>query len=139
MKPKFAARKSVLLQSVKGRLSVHDQLFCRHQYRGNLHGVTRKLDLDQSSMAHKQIERHKCDETHFLVRSHDFLQLSPVNSALYGLNNILFTHRNHKYAYLSVTSHSALYVVIMFVWVSLCRFLQLTCTSYRLVAHFDLA
>ena len=45
----------VLLQSVKGRLSVHDQLFCRHQHRGSLHGVTRKLDLDQKTNVIKLI------------------------------------------------------------------------------------
>ena len=54
MNPKFA-KKGVLLQSVKGEFSVHDQLFCRHQHRGSLQCVTRKLDLDQTSKAHKHI------------------------------------------------------------------------------------
>ena len=101
-------RKLVLLQSVKGELSVHDPMFCRHQ-----HGVTRFL----TSMAHKHTQRHKCDQTHFSVRPHDFLHSSSINSALY--------------------------VVIMFVLVCLCRFLRqiilLTYTSYKLVAHFDLS
>ena len=50
-------QKRVLLQSVKGALSVHDQLVYRHQ-----HCVTRKLDLDQTSMAYKHTGRHKCDK-----------------------------------------------------------------------------
>ena len=50
-------QKWVLLQSVKGVISVHDYLFCRHQHWGSLHSVTRKLDLDQTSMAHKRTER----------------------------------------------------------------------------------
>ena len=29
--------------------------------------VTRKLDLDQTSMAHTHTERHECDQTHFSV------------------------------------------------------------------------
>ena len=103
-----------LLQSVKGAFSVHD---CRHQYRGKLHGDTRKLDLDQTSMAHKHTKRRKCDKTHFSVRPRDFLHLSPINSALY--------------------------VVIMFVLVCLCRSLWqiilFTYMSYELVAHFDLS
>ena len=110
-------KKWVLLQSVKGEFSVHDQLFCRHQHRGSLHSVTRKLDLDQTSMAHKHTKRHKCDKTHFSVRPRDFLHQSPI--------------------------HSALYVVIIFVFVGSCRFLwqiiQLTYMSYELVAHFDLS
>ena len=56
MNHKFAT-KLVLLQSVKGEISVHDQLFCRHQYWGSLKGVTLKLDLDQTSMAHKHTGR----------------------------------------------------------------------------------
>ena len=69
-------------------------------------------------MAHKHTsERHKCDKTQFSVRPRDFLHPSPVNSALY--------------------------VVIMFVLVCLCRFLRqiilLTYMSYELVAHFDLS
>ena len=79
--------------------------------------VTRKLDLDQTSIAHKRTERHKCYKTHFSVRPHDFLHPSPVNSALY--------------------------VVIIFVLVCLCRFLcqiiLLTYMIYKLVAHFDLS
>ena len=50
-------QKWVLLQSLKGEFSVHDQLFCRRQHWGSLQGVTRKLDLDQSSMVHKHTER----------------------------------------------------------------------------------
>ena len=69
--------KWVLLQSVKGELSEHDQLFCRHQHWRSLHGVTRKLDLDQTSMAHKRTERHKCYKTQFSVRPHDLLHPSP--------------------------------------------------------------
>ena len=108
-------QKWVLLQSVKGEFSVHDQLFCRHQHRGSLHSVTRKLDLDQTSMAHKHTKRHKCDKTHFSVRPRDFLHQSPI--------------------------HSALYAVIMFVLLCLCRFIWqiilFTYMSYELVAHFD--
>ena len=110
---KSCNKKWVLLQSVEGELSVHDQLFRWHQHWGSLHGVTRKLDLDQTSMAHT--ERHKCDKTHFSVRPHDFLHPSAVNSA----SN----------------------VVIMFVLVCLCRFIWqiilLTYMSYKLVANFD--
>ena len=110
-------QKWVLLQSVKDELSVRYQLFCRHQHWGSLHSVTRKLDLDQTLMARKHTERHKCDKTHFSVRPRDFLRLSPINSALY--------------------------VVIMFVLVCFCRFLWqiilLTYMSYKLAAHFDLA
>ena len=78
--------------------------------------VTRKLDLDQTSMAHKRTER-LCDKTHSSVRPRDFLHPSPVNSALY--------------------------VVIMFALACLCRLLWqiilLTYMSYELVAHFDLS
>ena len=106
-------QKWVLLQSVNGELSVHDQLFCRHQHWGGLHGVTRKLDLDQTAMTHKHTERHNwCDTTHFSVRPRDFLPPSPINSALY--------------------------VVIMFVWICLCRFFCLH-ELHKLVAHFDLS
>ena len=116
MKPKFATKVS-FITVCKRCMSVHYQLFCRHQHCGSLHGVTRKLDLDQTSMAHKHTLRHKCDKTHFSVRHHDFLHPSQINSALY--------------------------VVIMFVLVCLCRILWqiilLTYTSYKLVAHFDLS
>ena len=91
--------------------------FADTQHRGGLHGVTRKLDLDQTSMAHNlSILKDKCDKTHFSVRPRDFLHPSPLNSALY--------------------------VVIMFVLVCLCRFLSVadySYTSYELVAHFDLS
>ena len=85
-------QKWVLLQSVKGEISVQDQLFCWE----SLHCVTGKLDLHQTSVVHKHTER-QCDKTHFSVRPPDFLHPSPINSALY--------------------------VVIMFVLVCLCRFL----------------
>ena len=79
--------------------------------------VTRKLDLDQTSMAHIHTEIHKYDKSHFSVRHHDFLHSSPITYALY--------------------------VVIMFVFVCLCRFIWqnilLTSMSYELVAHFDLS
>ena len=79
-----------------------------------LHGVTRKLDLDQTLLAHKHTERQS-DKTHFSVRPRDFLHPSPINSALY--------------------------VVIMLVLVCLCRFLWhiilLTYMSYELVVSFD--
>ena len=45
--------------------------------------VTRKLDLDQTSMAHIHTEIHKYDKTHFSVRPRDFLHPSPIRSALY--------------------------------------------------------
>ena len=62
-------QKWVLLQSVNGELSVHDQLFCRHQHWWSLYSVTRKLDLDQTAMAHKHTQRHNwCDTTRFSVR-----------------------------------------------------------------------
>ena len=70
------------------------------------------------SRGHKHTHwlRHKCDKTHFSVRPCVFLHPSPVNSALY--------------------------VVIMFVLVCLCKslwqFILLTYMSYQLVAHFDL-
>ena len=106
-------QKWVLLQSITGEFSIHDQSFCRHQHRWSLHGVTRKLDLDQTSMAHKHTKRHKCDKTHFSVRPRDLLHLSQINSELY--------------------------VAVMFVWVCLCRFLWqiilLTYMSYELVVH----
>ena len=106
-------QKLVLLQSVKGELSVHYQLFCPHQHWGSLHSVTQKLDLDITSVAHKHTQSHKYDKTHFSIRPHDFLHPSPINSALY--------------------------VVIMFVLVCLCRFLWLICLLTQvtsLVAHF---
>ena len=110
-------QKWVLLQPIKGEIAVHDQLFCRHQHWGSLHGVTRKLDLDQTSMAHKHTERQIWWNSFFLVRPCDFLHPSPINATLY--------------------------VVIMFVLVCLCRFLWqiilLTYMSYELVAHFDLS
>ena len=49
--------KNLFYYTVKVEIAVHDQLFCRHQHRGSLHGVTRKLHLDQKSMSHKRIER----------------------------------------------------------------------------------
>ena len=33
----------------------------------SVHIITRKLDLDQTSMAHTHTERRKCDQTHFSV------------------------------------------------------------------------
>ena len=115
MNPKFATKVSFI--TVCKRWVVSTQLFCWHQHWGSLQGVTQKLDLDQRSMAHKHTERHKCDKTYFSVRPHDFLHPSPIKSALY--------------------------VVIMFVLVCLCRFLWqiilLTYMSYELVAHFDLS
>ena len=33
----------------------------------SVHVVPRKLDLDQTSMAHTHTERYKCDQTHFSV------------------------------------------------------------------------
>ena len=103
--------KWVLLQSVKIEISVHDQLFCRHQHWGSLHCVTRKLDPVQRQQR-ISVLKDKCDKTHFSVRPRDVLHPSPVNSALC--------------------------VVIMFVLVCLCRFLWqvilLTYMSYELVA-----
>ena len=108
------ATKVSFITVCKGEISVHDQLFCRHQLSGNLHGVTRKLDLDETSVS---ILKDKFDETHFSVRPRDFLHPSLINYALY--------------------------VVIILVLVCLCRFLWqivlLTYTSYELVAHFDLS
>ena len=48
-------QKWLFLQSVKGEISVHNELFCRHQHWGSLHCFIRKLDLAQTSMAHKHI------------------------------------------------------------------------------------
>ena len=49
---------------VHDRKNTHTPL---NQDGGNVHVVTRKLDLDQTSMAHAHTERHKCDQTHFSV------------------------------------------------------------------------
>ena len=38
-----------------------------NQDGGSVHVVTRKVDLDQTSMAHMHTERHKWDQTHFSV------------------------------------------------------------------------
>ena len=38
-----------------------------NQDGGSEQVVTRKLDLDQTSMAHTHTEKHKCDQSHFLV------------------------------------------------------------------------
>ena len=116
MNAKFATKVSFIIVCKKWDFSTRSIiLFCRHQHWGSLHGVTWKLDLDQTSMAHKHTD--KCVKTHFSVRPRDFLHPSPINSALY--------------------------VVIMFVLVCLCRFLWqiilLTYTSHELIAHFDLS
>ena len=86
-------QKWVLLQPIKGEIAVHDQLFCRHQHWRSLHGVTRKLDLDQTSVARKHTERQMWKN-------------SLLNQASW-----LFTPISNKC------------VVIMFVLVCLCRFL----------------
>ena len=110
-------KKWVLLQSVKGELSIHYQMFCRHQHWGSLHGYSETRSRSNVNGAFKHTKRHSYDKTHFSVRPHDCLHLSPINSALY--------------------------VVIMFVLVCLRRFLWqiilLTYTSYKLVVHFDLS
>ena len=75
MNKRFATKVS-LLQSVKGEFSVHDQLFCRLQHRGSLHGVTRKLDLDQTSTAHKHTERQMWENSLFSQASWHFTPIS---------------------------------------------------------------
>ena len=50
--------------------TVHDRInthIPHNQDGGSVHVVPRKLDLDQMSIAHTRTERHKCDQTHFLV------------------------------------------------------------------------
>ena len=42
--------------------SVHDRILRRHQHWESVHVVTRKLDLDQTSMTHTHTVRHKCDK-----------------------------------------------------------------------------
>ena len=65
MKPKFATKVS-LIKSVKGELSVQDQLFVDVSTEEVASGVTQKLDLDQMLMhIYKHAERNKCDKTHF--------------------------------------------------------------------------
>ena len=49
---------------VHDRKNTHTPL---NQDDGSVHVVPRKLDLDQISMPHTHTERHKCDQTHFLV------------------------------------------------------------------------
>ena len=50
--------------------TVHDRInthIPHNQDGGSVHVVPRKLDLDQMSIAHTRTERHKIDQTHFLV------------------------------------------------------------------------
>ena len=42
---------------------------------GSVHVVTRKLDLDETSMAHTHMERHRCDKDHFSVANLFFIRL----------------------------------------------------------------
>ena len=72
----FISNEWVLLQSVKGELSVHGQLFCRRQHWGSLHVVTRKLDLDQTSMARKHTERQIWENSLFNQASWLFTPIS---------------------------------------------------------------
>ena len=109
-------QKWVLLQSVKGELSAGWSLVLPSALRkpAQYYLETRSRSNVNGALS---ILRHKCDKTCFSVRPHDFLHPSPINSALY--------------------------VVVMFLLVCLCRFLWhiilLTYMSYKLVAHFDLS
>ena len=55
----------VSLITVCKRCVVSTRSFCRHQRWGSEHGVTRKLDLDQTSVAHTHTERKKMWENSF--------------------------------------------------------------------------
>ena len=50
--------------------------FCRHQHWGSLHVVTRKLDLDQTSMARKHTERQMWENSLFNQASWRFKPIS---------------------------------------------------------------
>ena len=104
--------------SVKPGVSCQYKINCCVDISTEDRRVTRKLDLDQTSMAYKHTERNKRDKTHFSVRPHDFLHLSPTNSALYVLLCLFWS------AYADFSCRLS----YLLAWV-----------TTELVAHFDLA
>ena len=101
----------MLLQSVKGEISVQDQLFLpTSALRKPAWCYSETKSRSNAGQWRISILKDKCDKTHFSVRPRDFLHPSPINSALY--------------------------VVIMFVWSAYADIL-LTYMSNELVAHFD--
>ena len=53
----------------------HTRVLRRHQHWGSVHVVTRKLDLDQTSMTHTHTVRHKCDKNSLVVANFGFICL----------------------------------------------------------------
>ena len=56
-----------LIVTVLKQISLNILHIPLNQDGGSVHVVTRKVDLDQTSMAHMHTERHKCDQTQFSV------------------------------------------------------------------------
>ena len=63
MKPKLATNVSVITVCKVSRQSATRSIVLPTSALRNVNVVTRKLDLDQTSVAHTHTERNKCDQT----------------------------------------------------------------------------
>ena len=62
MKPKFATKVSFDYNQLRSFVSTRSIVLPTSALR-NVQIVTRNLDIDQTSVAHKHTERNKCDKT----------------------------------------------------------------------------